>query len=387
MNIEHTESVIYIVVSLLAAIQLIYLYVVYHAPYRRSIAERKGQTSHTDKQPGISVVIAASDCEELLKEHLPLILEQKYPDFEVIVVDDNSQDETKELLQCLAKKYPHLYSTFTSDSIRYISHKKLALMIAIKAAKKEWIVFTEPNCYPTTDMWLSSMAKHFADPVNVVLGYSNYERKKGFSNLYYMFDTMQQQLRMLGLTLRGYGYMGIGRNMAYRKEVFFNNKGYSRHLNLERGEDDLFINENVPAKQITATADSFSTIRCTSSSIHTWKDDKLSRLFIRGKFHGIKPYILGADTLSRLLFNIVVVGSITLSIICHWWHTLGIVIGLWLMVFGNRIYVFHRASQLFKERRYNVFLPLFDILYPCWEFYFRLVHVFASRQPHMRRKV
>ena len=117
MNIETTEHIIWIVVGVLATIQLLYTFIVYHALHRRTVAEKKGKTVVADKQPGISVVIATADCEELLAKHLPLILEQDYPDFEVIVVDDNSGDDTKDLLQRLARKYPHLYSTFTSDSI------------------------------------------------------------------------------------------------------------------------------------------------------------------------------------------------------------------------------------------------------------------------------
>lgn len=387
MDIEQTEIIIWTATGVLATIQLIYTFVIYNAPHRRSVAEFKGKLHLTDHQPGISVVIATADYEHSLGKHLPLILEQDYPDFEVIVVDDNSKDDTNDLLQRLAKKYPHLYHTYTSDSIRYISHKKLALMLGIKAAKKEWIVFTEPDCYPTSPQWLSSMARHFTDSTDVVLSYSNYEHKPGFANLCYMFDTLQQQLRLLGLTLRGGGYIGIGRNMAYRKEIFFRNKGYSRHLDLERGEDDLFINEHVPSCRITAAASPLSTVRCASSNLRSWKADRLNRLFIRKRLQGVGPYILGADTLSRTLLYAVIITGIVLSILHHWWITLIITIGLWLTTLGCREYVYHQATHLFGERRYNISLPLFALLHPCWELYLRLNLVFSSKRTFLRRKV
>ena len=387
MTTESTEHIIWIVVGGVAIIQLLYSLIIYHAPYRRSVAERKGNRALSAQRPGISVIISASDCEHLLDKHLPLILEQDYPDFEVIVIDDNSKDETRELLQRLSEKYSHLYSTFTSDSIRYISHKKLSLMLGIKAAKKEWLVFTEPDCYPTSTQWLTTLSSHFTDTIDVVLGYSNYERKRGFANLCYMYDTLQQQLRMLGLTIIGRGYMGIGRNMAYRREIFFTNKGYSRHLDLERGEDDLFINEHIPARRITAAVGETATVRCVSSNRYSWKTNKLSRIFTRSKFRGIEPHLLSIDTLTRLLLYISVAGGIALSAVHHWWLTLGITLGLWIICFGVRVHAYHRAAQTFGERRYNVSLPLFDMLHPCWELYFMLLMRFTSKDAHLRRKV
>ena len=387
MDVEQTEIIVWIAVGVLTAIQLLYLFAVYNAVHRRKIAERKGKLMVTDAKPGISVVIVASDHEEQLTENLPHILTQDYPDYEVIVVDDNSQDETKDLLQRLAQQYPHLYSTFTSDSIRYISRKKLALTLGIKAAKKEWLVFIEPDCRPTSDQWLALMARHFTENTDVVVGYSNYEHKDGFANLCYMYDTLLQQVRMLGLTLRGLGYMGIGRNMAYRKEIFFNNKGYSRHLDLERGEDDLFVNEHVKGSRIAAEVSAEATVRCTIADVHRWTSDKLNRLFIRGKMRGAGPYLMDSDTLTRTLYHIGVVSVIIYSCICGWWSTLGVCAGLWTIWWSMRLLIFHRMAKVLGERRYNVSLPLMDLLQPFWELYFRLRLKMTSKRAFLRSKI
>lgn len=387
MEIDSTEYVIWIIVGVLTLIQLLYTFILYHRPHRRHVQERKGKLPLSEQQPGMSVIIAASDCEHLLEKHLPLILEQDYPDFEVIVVDDNSMDDTKDLLGRLSGRYPNLYSTFTSDSIRYISHKKLALMLGIKAAKKEWVVFIEPDCYPTSNQWLSRLALHCSPAVDVVLAYSNYERKGSLANLCYTFDTFVQQLRMLGITLCKGGYMGIGRNMAYRRQLFFDCKGYSRHLDLERGEDDLFINEHVPAHRITADVSTSSVVRSSSTSLYAWQADKLSRLFIQGKMRSLQPYLLGADTLTRTLLYLAVAGSLVVSIVQHWWISVAVSATLWLISLGSRIYVYHRASADLGERRFHLLLPLLDILQPWWELYFRLHLLCTSKRAHMRRKV
>ena len=383
----HTEYVLWIGVGVLTAIQLLYLFIVYNAVHRRNVADRKGKLQSGGQLQGISVVIVASDHEEQLTQHLPRILTQDYPDYEVIVVDDNSQDDTKELLKRLSKQYPNLYRTFTSNSIRYISHKKLALTLGIKAAKKEWIVFTDPDCYPTSNQWLARMARHFADDTDVVIGYSNYERKTGFANLCYTFDTLQQQLRMLGATILGRGYMGIGRNMAYRRELFFRHKGYSSHLDLQRGEDDLFINEHVSPHRIAAEVSTEATVRCSSANTYTWRVDKLSRLFLRGKFKGITHYLLEIDTLSRVLLYVVVITGIVYGITHQQWVTVGICAGLWVLRYACQCIVFHNTARDLGERRYNVSLPLFDLLHPLWEIYFRVRLICSSKRAHLRNKI
>lgn len=387
MNIEYFEIVTYLIIGLLVAIQLLYTFIVYNASHRRVQAECKGKLPLSEHQPGISVIIAAADCEQLLAKHLPLILEQEYSDFEVIVVNDNSKDDTTELLQHLAEQYPHLYTTFTSDSIRYISHKKLALMLGIKAAKKEWLVFTEPDCYPTSKKWLASLSRHFTDSTDVVLGYCNYERRPGIANRYYMFDTLQQQLRILGLAIRKGGYMGIGRNMAYRREIFFANKGYSRHLDLERGEDDLFINEHVPSERITADISAESVVRCTSTQGYTWKNEKLNRIFIRRNMRGIQPYLLSADTLTRTLLYACITSTTILCVMYQCWLTLAITTCLWLINLSCRLLVYYRTARDLNERRYLLSIPLWEVLQPWCECYLRLYMLLSSNQAYMRRKV
>lgn len=387
MNIEPIEQAIWIAVGTLTAIQLLYSLVMYNAPHRRWAKEKKNELPQSEKCPGMSVIIASSNHEEQLAKHLPRILEQDYPDFEVIVVDDFSTDETKALLERFCKQYPNLYTTYTSDSIRYISHKKLALMLGIKAAKKEWIVFIEPDCYPVSNQWLVQLARQCTEQTDVVLGYSNYEHKKGFANLCHVFDTLQQQMRMLGLTLLKKGYMGIGRNMAYRREIFFSNKGYSRHLDLERGEDDLFINEHVPANRIAASISADSAVRCSSSNGYTWQNDKLCRLFLRRKMKGAALHILSTDTLTRALLYVATILGLTFSIMHHWWISVGIVSALWFIHIGARILVFRRFAHDMEERRYGLSILLLDIIHPCWELYFRLRLRLMPKTMHMRRQV
>ena len=387
MDITLLEYIIGTIVGVLTIVQLLYIFIVYNAPHRRSITERKGKLSQATSQPSLSVIITASDQESLLAKHLPHILEQDYPNFEVIVVDDNSADDTKELLERLSRQYPHLYMTYTSDSIRYISHKKLALTLGIKAAKNDWLVFIEPDCYPVSNQWLARLARHCTDATDVVLGYSNYERKFGFANLCYIYDTLLCQIRMLGITLCGKGYMGVGRNMAYRRELFFTHKGYSSHLDLERGEDDLFVNEHIPAQRITADIGTESVVRCTSNNVRAWKTEKLLRLFIYRKMQGLGLHILRVDTITRILLYITVIVGIWVGVAQTRWWFVGAIAASWLVYLGCRIFVLHYTARDLGERKYNISVVLFDLIQPCWELFFQICLWLSPKGMHMRRKV
>ena len=230
------ELILLSAAGILFIIQLIYYFGLYNRIHAHNKAVRKEAVHFTQEMPPLSVILCARNEADNLRKILPAILEQDYPQFEVIVINDASTDETEDVLGFMEEKYPHLYHSFTPDSARYISHKKLALTLGIKASKHDWLVFTETNCMPASKDWLRLMARNFTSQTQIVLGYSGYDRTKGWLHKRVAFDTLFQSLRYLCFALAGKPYMGIGRNMAYRKELFFQRKGYSTYLNLQRGE-------------------------------------------------------------------------------------------------------------------------------------------------------
>ena len=159
---------------------------IYHLGlYNKLYIHNKETVYTTDvnaENPPLSVIIVAKDAADELQENLPFILEQDYPEFEVIVIYDRSADDCDDTLKLLEDKYPNLYHTFIPDSARYISHKKLGITMGIKASRHEWLVFTEPNCRPQSNQWLKQMARNFTPATEIVLGYSNYEKVPGWLN-------------------------------------------------------------------------------------------------------------------------------------------------------------------------------------------------------------
>jgi len=190
----------------------------------------------------ISIIVCAKNEFQNLKDKLPAILNQDYPNYEVIVVNDQSVDDTAVLLKELEKQYPNLVVVTIEKHINKRPGKKLALTLGIKTAKHEHLLLTDADCLPNSKNWAMQMCSNF-NSGDIVLGYGGYEKKKGLLNKLIRFDTFNVAQQYLSYALAGQTYMGVGRNMAYKKSLFFENKGFANHLHIASGDDDLFIQE------------------------------------------------------------------------------------------------------------------------------------------------
>lgn len=354
--------------------------------YRNLYLQSKKTKSGTDTPP-LSVIIVAKDAASELQRNLPAILEQDYPDYEVIVIYDRAdKDECEDVLKLLQEKYLHLYYTFIPDSARYISHKKLGITMGIKASRYEWLVFTEPNCQPVSNQWLRKLASHFSDKTDIVLGYSNYEKTKGWFNRKITFDTLLNSMRFLGMAISGHPYMGCGRNLAYRKSLYYEQKGFTKHLNLQRGEDDLFVNQVADDKNTCVEASPESIMRITAPHYKkSWKEEKLSYTMTSRCFKGFSRYLMGLETCSRLLFFLSVIGCLVYEILSLNWITVGIAGLLWILRFVMQIVVFRKTSIALNERKFYTTLLLFDWMQPLWNFQFKLSQRFRRKDEFMRK--
>ena len=190
----------------------------------------------------ISIIVCAKNEFQNLKDKLPVILNQDYPNYEVIVVNDQSTDDTEDLLKEFEKEYPKLVAVTIEKHINERVGKKLALTLGIKTAKYEYLLLTDADCIPNSKDWATQMCSNF-NSVDIILGYGGYVRKKGLLNKLIRFDTFNVSQQYLSYALSGQTYMGVGRNIAYKKSLFFKNKGFANHLHIASGDDDLFIQE------------------------------------------------------------------------------------------------------------------------------------------------
>ena len=225
----------------------------------------------------LSVVICAKNEAKNLKKNLADVLDQDYPNFEVIVVNDGSWDGTQEVLEEIQKDYPQLRISGTNslDNDLMNGGKKFAQTIGIKAAKYEWIVFTDADCKPVSKLWLRKMNAAMTDDIEIVLAYGPYDKQSGFLNQLIRFDTFHVGLQYLSYALAKMPYMGVGRNMAYRKTLFFKHKGFAAHMHIPSGDDDLFVNAAATSDNCAIVSDEESWCFSTpESSFSDWIKQK-----------------------------------------------------------------------------------------------------------------
>ena len=379
------ELILLSAAGVLFIIQVIYYLGLYNRIHSHNKAVRKEETHFTRELPPLSVILCARNEADNLRKVLPAILEQDYPQFEVIVINDASTDETEDVLGFMEEKYPHLYHSFTPDSARYISHKKLALTLGIKACKYDWLVFTETNCIPASKDWLKLMARNFTSQTQVVLGYSGYDRTKGWLHKRVAFDTLFQSLRYLGLALAGKPYMGIGRNLAYRKELFFKQKGFSSYLNLQRGEDDLFINSvaNSYNTQVAVHPDSIVRMPIPPYK-RIWFEEKIGEHVTGHLYHGWARFSNAFETWTCALFHLITLAGLILSIISFQWIATGVFFLLGLIRFIIQMIVFRNTAKDMQEKLCCVF-PVFDLFRPLLSLQLKLLYFMRAKSDFLRK--
>lgn len=386
MELFTIDTILPIASGALFITQAVYYLGLYNKLYTHS-RETAYATDINTQNPPLSVIIVAKDATHELQENLPFILEQDYPEFEVIVIYDRPADDCDNTLKLLEDKYPNLYHTFIPDSARYISHKKLGITMGIKASRHEWLVFTEPDCRPQSNQWLKQMARNFTPATEIVLGYSNYEKVPGWFNKKITFDTLLNSMRYLGMAVSGHPYMGTGRNMAYRKTLYYKQKGFVSHLNLQRGEDDLFINELATSSNTRVETDFNATTRIQPVYRYKdWKEEKVSYMATARFYHGIQRYLLGFETFSRLLFYIACIAGIVFGILNFHWLVAGIAFLMWLLRFTVQAVIINRtAKEMGGGRKYYFSLPVFDLIQPVQSLKFKLCRFFRGKGDFMRR--
>lgn len=310
------------------------------------------------KQP-VSVIICARNEEANLREFLPAVLEQDYPDYEVVVVNDCSDDESFEVLGEYLKKYPHLRVTNILKDPKFTHNKKFAQFIGIKAAAHEILVFTDADCRPESGLWLDHMVSGFGGKIDFVLGYGGYFAGKGLLNLYIRYDCMTIAMQYLGMAIRGLPYMGVGRNLSYRRSLFFEKKGFGIHTNLASGDDDLFVNSNANRGNVTVEFRKEAHTRSVpAGSVREFYRQKRRHLTTANYYKLIDKLALIFEPVSRILFYATFI--ILLANLYAW----PVVLGIFLLRLIIQYTVIILNSKKLNEPGLFPFILIFDILSP-----------------------
>ncbi len=360
------------VILLFFIIQLIYYLVIYRKPFVYEHKRDKNQLV-SDNLPSVSVIIASKNESENLAKYLPSILVQNYPDFEVIVVNMGSTDETDVLLKALNQRYSNLYHTYVPAGAEDVNEKKLALTLGIKAAKNDVVLFTEAYCVPASDKWIQEFANEFSRGQDIVLGFCKLQiEKKVGMRKFILYDNMVHAMKYISLAVLGKPFMGIGRNLAYKKDIFFEEKGFSSVLNIDGGEDDLFINKIAKKKKVGVVVSPESVTQSdVVNNFFTWRALKSKYLYTKQFYGGVSSFIFGIETFSKYVFYLSVIGGIAYGVINKNYLLIALSVILLVIRFIVQLYVVGKNSRLFDAGKYHINLLFYDIFQPFNNFKFR----------------
>ena len=291
-------NIIFYVFIGIVIIQLLYYVGIYG-----KFAFAKPQTA-TPKRIPVSVIVCAKNEAEKVKQFIPLLAEQNYPDYELVLIDDASSDETLDILEAFEKQYPHVKLVKVENNEAFWGNKKFALTLGIKAASKPYLLFTDADCYPVSKDWITQMSSQFTMSKTIVLGYGAYEKiKNSFLNKIIRFDGMLTATQHFSWAKAGHPYSGEGRNMGYKKEEFFKVNGYIDHMNIRTGEDALFINQAAGKKNTAICYIPESFTYCEPKKTYKdWFTNKRRQVFTTTFFKPFDKIQLRMFFLSQLLF-------------------------------------------------------------------------------------
>lgn len=349
---QNLNTFIFLCFCMAAFVQLIFILSIYS---RLAFHKNKKQDPAT---PPVSIIIAARNESENLFKHLPFILEQDYPEFEVIIVNHQSMDDSQYILDAYSQQYKHLRTINVERSKHLKYGKKLPITIGIKGAKFEHLLLTDADCLPKGNQWLKSMASHFSDKNEIVLGYGPYRKEGGFLNKVIRFDTAWIAMNYFSMAKAQLPYMGIGRNLAYTKNVFDKTRGFKSHYSLSSGDDDLFIQEAAKKKNYTINTESDSyTYSRAASSWKQWMKQKSRHYTTADKYQVIKKLMLGIYPLTLLMM------VVSFVILLFDFNFLWSVLAIFCFVLIIKWVIIGLAFKKLGESKFIVWMPLLDIAY------------------------
>ena len=366
-NYNSLSFILLIVFGISLIIQLLYHWGVFS---KVAFYKRNARPKLNEELEPVSIVLCARDAYEYLSELIPILLNQDYPDYEIVVVNDCSDDETEEYLKDLERSEPKIKPVQLKQHLNFFNGKKFPLSMGIKSAKNDLIILTECNCKPVNDQWLRSVVNRYNNRTEIVIGYSPYIQKKSVLNRLIRFDALQNGLLYLSAALNHRPYMGIGTNLSYRKELFYRNQGFISHYKTSVGDDDLFISQVANKKNTEVLIDAEDAILTNpTSSFRLWMRQKSRRYSTVSKYSTGARVMLSLFYISQFLFYASFIALLALCAQPAFTITNGavfyipILVFFFLLRFGTQLFIYHKASKRLGEKGLLPGLIVYDFLF------------------------
>lgn len=344
-----------------------------------SIREKEGKPEDC---PPVSVLLYADDCSDTLPEMLRALSDQNYPAFEVIVVNNDRDKDTEALLNHFAAEHRNFYHTYIPRDARYLSRKKLALTLAVKAAHYDHFLLLETDCLPTSRHWIHAMMQSYREQTEIVLGYCVYPFNNGITQKLIAYANLTDGMSYLSSALASRFYRGNGRNLSYTRAIFEKAQGFRRHLNLVAGDDDLFVHEAAREGNtaVSLAPDSF-TRRREPLTRAAWRQENLTHAVSAQHVRGVLPVLLRLEPFVCSVFWVTAIYGI--AHLVQDWKLPVLAFVLFSVYYGIKAWIYRRASALFRTPLNPFLLPLLDVLNMAEHITLLLHYPFAKRSNYI----
>ena len=344
---------LFIAFIVIICIQCIYYLIIFgNFAFSKNSAE-KNKFTHP-----VSVIICAKNEADNLIENIPSFINQNYPNFELVLINDGSYDNTLEVIEGFKSKHPTIIKIVdVAPNEQFWGSKKYALTLGIKAASNEYLLFSDADCKPVSKNWIQEMSNNFTEKQHIVLGYGAYKKiKKSLLNKLIRFETLLTAVQYFSYAKIGIPYMGIGRNLAYTKTTFFNASGFVNHMHIKSGDDDLFINQVASKKNTTYTSNLESfTESNPKTTFKEWMLQKRRHVSTASHYKKSHKFLLGLFYCSQLLFWLF--GIILLSFQFNWLIVAGLIVFRQFIVYLTIGF----SAKKFKENDLIFLLPFYEL--------------------------
>ncbi len=311
---------------------------------------------------GVSVVVAARNEYENLQKLVPKLFEQEYGSYEVIIVNDRSTDNTEEYLRSLKETFPSLKTVKVRYLPDHVTAKKYALTLGIKVAQYDVVLLTDADCLPCSHNWVKRMSYPIRKlGKDVAIGHGSYQVLPGLLNKLIQYETLLTALYCFSFGLWSSPFMGVGRNLCYRRSFFMDKKAFKDLWHIQGGDDDLFVNKYATKKNTAVVIHPESTtISIPKSNFKAYLEQK-KRHFHVGKYYRAKDKLkLGVYSFSNLLFWLSGLGILSFS---STWEPIALVIGLILLRAILHYSIFKKAKIKLEGMGQVLWAMFFDLLY------------------------
>lgn len=338
--------------QIIPAAILIYYYIFYFGRLVKHINAVPERISDENDWPPISVIMAVKNEAKNLSSNLNEILKQDYQEFEVIVVNDHSEDKTLELLHSFKDQHLRIFDMKEGKG------KKSAVAYGIEKARNEYLLFTDADCRPMSKSWIKGMAHKFKGDKSIVLGHGRFYSRKGFLNMLIRYECLVNATQYLSFALSREAYMGVGRNLAYTNQLYNKSSVFEKHGAILSGDDDLIVNEMSDRNNVAISIEEDT--HTISEAKRTWLDyiRQKRRQLQAGNYYRAKDRIrLAFFGLCHLVFNI---GTLILLV---FYSDMLLILSIFVMKWIVQWYYLRIITKKLKDRALLPYIGLLEFVY------------------------